>query len=115
MSEEGNLFIMAWDCNGLEAVVNITEYEKEATWATLQDQEPSKKIGHIVNYLMLRARANSQRHYEIYTMTAVDGITDEDIRTMFEQDPQGSADLIRDRGNKIYSDRYNEGDRIKIV
>ena len=29
MSEEGNLFIMAWDCNGLEAVVNITEYEKD--------------------------------------------------------------------------------------
>jgi len=113
--QEGNLFIIAWDSNGLEAVVNVTEYEKEMTWATLQDQEVPKRIGSIVNYLMLRARANSQRHYEIYTMTAVDGITDEDIRTMFEQDPQGSADLIRDRGNKIYSDRYNEGNKIKIV
>jgi hypothetical protein len=96
-------------------VVNVTEYEKEMTWATLQDQKAPKRIGSIVNYLMLRARANSQRHYEIYTVTAVDGITDEDIRTMFEQDPQGSADLIRDRGNKIYSDRYNEGNKIKIV
>ena len=114
MSEQGNLFIMAWDCNGLEAVVNITEYEKEATWAMLQDQEPSKKISHIVNYLMLRARANGQRHYEIYTMNAQDGITDEDIRSMFESDPQGSADLIRDRGNKIYSDRVDQNS-IKIV
>ena len=114
MSKEGNLFIMAWDCNGLEAVVNITEYEKEATWAMLQDQEPSKKISHIVNYLMLRARANGQRHYEIYTMNAQDGITDEDIRSMFESDPQGSADLIRDRGNKIYSDRVDQNS-IKIV
>ena len=112
--QEGNLFIIAWDSNGLEAVVNVTEYEKEMTWATLQDQEVPKRIGSIVNYLMLRARANSQRHYEIYTMTAVDGITDEDIRTMFEQDPQGSADLIRNRGNKIYSDRENLVDR-KIV
>jgi hypothetical protein len=115
MSEEGNLFIIAWDCTGLEAVVNITDLEKEVTWATLQDKEQPRKIGSIVNYLMLRARANSQRHYEIYTMMAVDGITDEDIRSMFEQDPQGSADLIRDRGNKIYSDRRNEGDKIKIV
>jgi len=112
--QEGNLFIIAWDSNGLEAVVNVTEYEKEMTWATLQDQEVPKRIGSIVNYLMLRARANSQRHYEIYTVTAVDGITDEDIRTMFEQDPQGSADLIRNRGNKIYSDRENLVDR-KIV
>ena len=110
-----NLFIMAWDCNGLEAVVNITEYEKEMTWATLQDKEAPKKIGSIVNYLMMRARANSQRHYEIYTMTVEEGITDEDIRGMFNSDPQGSADLIRDRGNKIYSDRYNEGNRAKIV
>lgn len=113
--QEGNLFIMAWDCNGLEAVINVTEYEKEMTWATLQDKDAPVKLGSMVNHLMLRARANSQRHYEIYTMMAVDGITDEDIRTMFEQDPQGSADLIRDRGNKIYSDRYNEGDKIKIV
>ena len=114
MSEEGNLFIMAWDCNGLEGVVNITDLEKEATWAMLQDQEPSKKISHIVNYLMLRARANGQRHYEIYTMNAVAGISDEDIRSMFENDPQGSADLIRDRGRKIYSDR-RDATAVKIV
>ena len=114
MSEEGNLFIMAWDCNGLEAVVNITEYEKESTWAMLQDKEPPKQIGHIVNYLMIRARANGQRHYEIYTMTVQEGITDEDIRGMFESDPQGSADLIRDRGNQIYSDRRDKT-AVKIV
>jgi len=112
--QEGNLFIMAWDCNGLEAVVNITDLEKEATWATLQDKEPSKKISHIVNYLMTRARANSQRHYEIYTMNVQEGLTDEDIRGMFENDPQGSADLIRDRGNKIYSDR-RDATAVKIV
>jgi len=42
MIQEGNLFIMAWDCNGLEAVVNITEHEKEATWANLLDKEAPK-------------------------------------------------------------------------
>jgi hypothetical protein len=112
--QEGNLFIMAWDCNGLEAVVNITEYEKEATWATLKDEEPPVKLGRMVNHLMLRARANSQRHYEIYTMNVQEGITDADIRTMFEQDPQGSAELIRDRGNQIYSDR-RDATAVKIV
>ena len=110
-----NLFLVSWDCNGLEAVINVTDYEKEMVWAELKNEDPPVRLGSMVNHLMLRARANSQRHYEIYTMMVQEGITDEDIRTMFEQNPQGSADLIRDRGNKIYSDRYNKSDKIKIV
>ena len=109
-----NLFLVSWDCQGLEAVINITAYEKETTWATLKNEDPPVKLGSMVNHLMLRARANSQRHYEIYTMQVEEGITDEDIRGMFSNDPQGSADLIRDRGNKIYSDRRNTVDT-KIV
>lgn len=109
-----NLFLVSWDCQGLEAVINITDYEKETTWATLKNEDPPVKLGSMVNHLMLRARANSQRHYEIYTMQVEEGITDEDIRDMFKNDPQGSADLIRDRGNKIYSDRRNTVDT-KIV
>jgi hypothetical protein len=109
-----NLFLVSWDCQGLEAVINITDYEKETTWATLKNEDPPVKLGSMVNHLMLRARANSQRHYEIYTMNVEEGISDEDIRGMFESDPQGSADLIRDRGNKIYSDRENLVDR-KII
>jgi hypothetical protein len=109
-----NLFLVSWDCTGLEAVINITDYEKETTWATLRDEDPPAKLGSIVNHLMLRAKANSQRHYEIYTMQVQEGIADEDIREMFNSDPQGSADLIRDRGNKIYSDRRNLVDT-KIV
>jgi hypothetical protein len=109
-----NLFLVAWDCNGLEAVVNISDLEKQNVWATLQDKEAPKKIGSIVNYLMLRARANSQRHYEIYTMNVENGITDDDLRDMFGRDPQGSADLIRDRGNQIYSDRVDQNS-VKIV
>jgi hypothetical protein len=109
-----NLFLVSWDCTGLEAVINITDYEKEATWATLKNEDPPVRLGSMVNHLMLRARANSQRHYEIYTMNVAEGISDEDIRGMFDADPQGSADLIRDRGNKIYSDRENLVDR-KII
>lgn len=109
-----NLFLVSWDCTGLEAVINVTDYEKEATWATLKNEDPPVRLGSMVNHLMLRARANSQRHYEIYTMNVAEGISDEDIRGMFDADPQGSADLIRDRGNQIYSDRENLVDR-KII
>ena len=109
-----NLFLVSWDCQGLEAVINITDYEKETSWALLRNEDPPAKLNSIVNHLMMRARANPQRNYEIYTMTVASGITDDDVRSMFDRDPQGSADLVRDRGNQIYSDRRDTA-AMKIV
>jgi hypothetical protein len=111
---EGNIFLLSWDCNGIEAVVNVTAIEKEATWNTLQDK-PTYSLGSTVNAILFRARANSQRHYEVYTVTMEDTITEDDVREMFESEPQRMAELIRERGHKIYSDRFNEGNTVKIV
>mgnify|MGYP006287344381 CR=1 FL=1 len=96
-----NIFLLSWDNTGLETIINVTQLEKEKMWAALQDQK-SPNINHIVGSLMMRARYNPQRHYEIYTVTVNDSITEEDLRTMFDNDPQASADLIRERGNKVY-------------
>ena len=111
---DGNIFLLSWDMHGIESVINVTGYEQEVTWNTLQDK-PSPSLGSIVNGVLFRARANSQRHYEVYTVTMEDGISEEDVREMFEADPQHMAEFIRDRGHKIYSDRYNEGNKVKIV
>lgn len=110
---EGNVFLLSWDMNGIESVVNITEFEKEAMWNTLQDVK-SPKLGSIVNQIMLRARYNSQRHYEVYTVRVDESISAEDLKTMFEDNPQHAAELIRDRGTKLYSDRIDHK-TVKIV
>jgi hypothetical protein len=110
---EGNVFLLSWDSLGLEACIDISKIERDNTWAVLKDQAPTK-LGNIVQTIMMRARYNSQRHYEIYTIHVTDGITEQDIRTMFEESPQQAADLIRERGNKIYSDRFDTS-RAKIV
>jgi hypothetical protein len=98
-------FLIMWDQLGLEYVGDITEDEQRRMWQTLRGEPVSASKIPSLNYLMLRARFNSQRHYEIYTCEAVDGITAEDIREMFEADPQGAADTIRSRGHCIHSDR----------
>ena len=87
--------------------------EKEAVWATLANREPPK-INGLVSQLMLRARFNPQRHYEIYFVGGEDGITEQDIRDMFRRDPQGSAELIREKGECFYSNRA-EVNRTVIV
>jgi len=112
-------YVLSWDCTGLEAVVNISIIEKEQMWAALSEKEPNPNKGRpntvnsIVNMIMLRARFNSQRHYEIYCIDTEDNITAEDFRRLFEEDPQSMADLIRERGRKLYSDRQKDNE-IKI-
>jgi hypothetical protein len=111
---DGNVFLLSWDMHGLESVINVTAIEQETTWNTLQDK-PTYSLGSTVNAILFRARANSQRHYEVYTVTMESSITEDDIREMFEAEPQRMADLIRERGRKVYSDRYNDGNKVKIV
>jgi CxxC motif-containing protein (DUF1111 family) len=84
---------------------SCTPVQKEC-WAALKGEELKYTIPNI-HHLMLRARYNMQRHYEIYVVSATDGITADDIRDMFEANPQMSADTIRRLGQRIYSDRVN--------
>jgi hypothetical protein len=74
-------------------------------WQQLKGEPVSESANPNYNHLLLRARYNSQRHYEIYSVEATDGITAEDIREMFETSPQSAADTIRRLGHCLHSDR----------
>jgi hypothetical protein len=95
-------FAIMWDCHGLEAVARVPN-PADTTFALLKGTEPPK-LPNLLHW-ELRARYNSQRHYEIYVITAQPGITEEDIREMFENNPQSAADTVRRIGHKFYSDR----------
>lgn len=103
-NDQGQIFLLAWDMHGLETAINITELESENTMLVLKD-EPITKLSHILFSLTSRARYNCHRHYEIYSIRVSRDISTDDIRDLFEKDPNGSAELIRSRGIKIYSDR----------
>ena len=105
-------FLVMWCNEGLECVVDLTEDEKNRTWSVLKGKPPVSQLPSI-HHLILRARYNTQRHYEIYTVEATESITADDIRDMFEGSPQTAADTIRERGNCLHSDRVTD-DRILI-
>lgn len=105
-----NAFLFSWDQLGIEAIIPITQYEehdKKATWDILNGREPVRNpLTSIIQQLLLRARMNPQRHYEIYSIDCSDAsMTEEVWRTMWQDDPQGCANLIRERGQKLFSDR----------
>ena len=117
-----NLFLLSWDMNGLETVLDLTtlehlrhEEEKKRMWAVLGDPEardPGDQTGAALNRtvqsILLRARINSQRHYEVYTIQTDSGISEHDMRELFESNPQHATDLVRERGNCLYSDRVTK-------
>jgi hypothetical protein len=102
-------YLAVWDCNGLECLFNLSEWDKRKVWAQIQDKpldrshEPPP-----FQTLLLRARFNSHRHYEIYTFTVDDTLTEADIRGAFESSPQTLVDRIREIGTCLFNGRANK-------
>lgn len=100
-----------WDMYGLECLLDIgklqaehEEWEKKTMWATLKgeqfkDIEPKFPL----QYMIMRARMNTQRCYEIYEFMSE--LPYDDVKLSFEIHPQDIVDFIRKYGHKIYSDR----------
>ena len=103
-------FCVMWDCNGLEAIGEVVDPALK-TWAVLANKPVPREDFNVLHWQM-RARTNTQRHYEIYAIGVDGSITQEDIAAMFRNDPQYAADLIRARGEKIYGDRRTQKDAI---
>jgi hypothetical protein len=88
------------------------ERDKEALLELIQDPDknpqntPMREINQLINTLLLRARMNPQRSYEIYSICTESSFTEQSIIDLFKDDPVSMAELIRSRGVKIYSD-YN--------
>ena len=103
--------LLVWDCLGLEYSCNLTEYDKDLMWSALKGEKPKVRIPGL-DILILRARANPQRNYEIYTVQVEADVSLKDIREMFKDSPQDIVDLVRARGHKLYSDRLYTEDRV---
>lgn len=104
-----NAFIFMWCELGIEAVVPITQYEdqdKLNTWAILKGEQPGKNpLDAIVKHMRMRAQFNGQRRYEIYAIDCPEGVTEDDLYECWHNSPQYMADLTREKGVSIVSNR----------
>ena len=113
-----NAYLVYWCEEGIESVIPITQYEHidaENTFRVLNNQEVVRNpLNSIIQGMILRAKVNEQRHYELYAIDCDEGITKADIEQMFENDPQSAAELFRSRGHRMYGNRA-EKNRVKIT
>lgn len=114
-------YLAMWDMLGLECIFNVTkhlqeveDHEKNVMWNLLKDPN-FKDVGPPslpLNMMILRAKVNSQRAYEIYEFNST--MTEFELREVFENDPQPVVEWIRKNGYKVYSD-YVKAERKMIV
>ena len=104
---------LMWDCNGLEAAVNVDDIQRQRVWAALKGQAPDRIPGPNLLMWRMRAQANPQRHYEIYLISVEPDVTVNDICEAFRSAPQEMADTVRRIGHRFYSDRAPEKVRIR--
>lgn len=100
-----------WDRLGLECIFDANAaFSEHENWEKMkimsilkEEQHPEKPRGIPLQMMILRAKVNSHRAYEIYEV--VTGFTMDEIKDMFKECPQTIVDAIRNVGHSIYSDR----------
>lgn len=111
-------FIFMWDENGIEAVLPITRYEKwdqENTMRMLRgDSSIANPIDGHIRTMLLRARFNSQRAYEIYAIQCDKSMDEAFWWEQWDNNPQYTAELVREKGHRLFSN-YNPTSTPKIV
>ena len=103
-----NAYLFSWDCTGVEAIIPITQYEDWDTvnaFSVLEGKPTTPSpLNSTINAILMRARFNSQRFYEVYAVDCDPGITEQDWRDMWDTSPQLCADMIRLRGVKLWGE-----------
>ena len=114
-------YLAMWDMLGLECLFDVdkhmkehNDWEKEKIVAILKESttHPLKPAGIPLQMMLLRAKVNSQRAYEIYEFNST--MDHHEVKEAFETDPQPVVEWIRENGKKVYSD-YVKQDRKMIV
>lgn len=110
----GRLFIVSWNMLGLESLIDVTQEEREQLFDIIATGKNSfiSWLNSTVSMMLIRARLNTHRNYEIYSFWVDESITKEELTEIFEESPQTIVDMIRARGTCIYGSKEKSQNRV---
>lgn len=111
-------YLAMWDMLGLECLYDVdlhmskyNEWEKQKVVAILKEERtPDQPSGIPLQMMLLRARVNSQRAYEIYEFNST--MAYDELKEAFNDNPQPIVEWIRENGKKVYSDYVKQNRKI---
>ena len=101
-TSKSRVYICMWDENGFETLKDCTSWERDTFLATIagRDLKPAPVN---LQAMMMRARFNPQRAYEIWTFNTEESLDEDTLWRYAEETPQALVDMIRNRGKQLYA------------
>lgn len=110
--------LFSWCSDGIETIYDFTDdytqavdFDRTKIFDIIKDPNDIPKnsamtrVSITIDMILLRARMNPQRYYEVYHISCDDQLDEKFWEREWTERPQMTAELIRDRGVKLYSDR----------
>ena len=98
--------ILMWSQEGLETIIDATSADKKLMWSTLKGEVHIDILR--LNAMVLRARTNNRRKYEIYAVDVEPYLNDNHIEDMFSENFDNTVALIREKGKCLFSNIKTE-------
>lgn len=98
------LFLVSWDANDVESVVDISGLDVQCTADALSGKcSPElRDLDQTIQMMTMRARFNPSRYPEIYTISCDFEIDEKELREAISSGPDHMLPLIRKNGKKIW-------------
>ena len=101
------VYLLAWDADGLETILDLTDLEYNIMWTELKSTDGSnasrETLSKILHKLRDRAIMNKRVAYEVRVIHTTN-TSEKDIWDMFIRDFPGSVATAREEGILVYSD-----------
>ena len=101
-----------WDERGFETLKDCTKWERDTFLNTIAGKDLTPAPVNL-QAMMMRARFNPQRAYEIWTFNTVEEFDEEALWEIANENPQALVDLIRRNGKQLYSNAKLTEPRIR--
>lgn len=111
-TSKSRVYICMWDERGFETLKDCTRWERETFLNTIAGKDLTPAPVNL-QAMMMRARFNPQRSYEIWTFNTVEELDEETLWSYAETNPQALVDMIRKRGKQLYSNAKSTEPRIR--
>jgi len=95
-------WVVLFDTLGVDTLIPWDDLKADDMLAVLSGRKPRDHVGQRINMMIMRAKANHQRFPEVWAYDTSDDFEYEDMRNMWEESPQGIADLVREKGTNLF-------------